>query len=568
MNPFQHGQKILEVGGGDRPAFRPNMDVRPGPTVDIVHDLNQPFPLDSDSYDGIYATYIIEHISWRNVLRFICEMRRVIRPGGTAFVVTSNLLEQCRTLVNLPVWEDKYICMLFGDQNYEGSNWVSNAHHCGFSPQYAIKLFKEAGFESVEVQPHPKCDTDMVIIARKSMEAPQLPRVPTPGDPIRDATKWTVGERRKVYNRLYFDGGRGTFGGYAYEGYWDFPIHWATFRKVMELKPESVLELGCSRGYVLKKLEDAGVRVRGLDVSEHCIHTRVVKDVVQWDITQAPWPVGDNEFDLCISMATLEHVPDQHIPTIIAEINRTCKRGLHGIDFGVKDDGFDKTHCPFKDKKQWEALLPDQVIMAKDDLEREQDVQLPGGDGKIKLNLGSYTTMYHHGWLNMDIHDLRGYAQKYGFAFRPCDVTKGLPVDDGVVDMISANHLVEHLDYRQGEKLFKECRRVLKKGGIMRVATPDADRLIETYKGVNGLSCFDEVNDGCANAKSGIEKLYSILCQGHSAIYNASAVRDALLEAGFSNAQKMGFRESLSPQILRETYDMHPTLSTYVDAIV
>jgi hypothetical protein len=48
--------------------------------------------------------------------------------------------------------------MLFGDQNYG-----ENSHKCGFSPEYAVKLFKEVGFATVNVAPLPQCRTDMVI---------------------------------------------------------------------------------------------------------------------------------------------------------------------------------------------------------------------------------------------------------------------------------------------------------------------------------------------------------------------------------------------------------------------
>jgi predicted SAM-dependent methyltransferase len=558
MIPFKPGQAILEVGGGDRPMFRPNMDIRPGPTVDIVHDLNKPFPIEDASYDGIYSAYLIEHLSWRNVLGFIKEMHRVIRPGGVIFVVTANLLEQCRTLVNLPAWSDKYICMLFGDQNYAGSDWVSNAHHCGFSPHYADKLFKEAGFESVITKPHPNCDTDMIIEARKTMSTEA-------GRPIIDASKWTTDERKLAFNKLYFDGGRGPVGGYAREGYWDYPVHGATSQKVMGFNPESVLEIGCGRGYVLKRLEDAGIRVRGLEVSGHCIQTRVVKDIVQWDITQTPWPIKDKEFDLCLSVATMEHIPEQHLQNVISEMERTCKRGLHGIDFGDKDDGFDKTHCTFRDRKWWEAILKGcQTIVAKDDLEK--DGGIPPSDNLIKFNLGSFTTMFHHGWVNMDVHNLGQFAQQYGYVYRQHDITKGLPLESGCVDMLYACHLMGHINYRQGESVLKECRRVLKKNGILRVIIPDVDIMLDVYID-NNLQIFDDINDGCANAQSQVERLYSLMCAGNAAIYNSSTVIRMLKDAGFSDAKKMAFRESLSPKMLKETLDLYPTLSAFVDAV-
>jgi len=163
-------------------------------------------------------------------------------------------------------------------------------------------------------------------------------------------------------------------GGYAHEGYRDFPVHDITFQRVMARKPESVLELGCARGYLLKRFQDRGLVVHGLEVSPHAVDTSVLdKNVVELcDITQPKWRVADKEFDLCLSVAVLEHIPEKHIDAVIAEIKRTCRRGLHGIDFGEHDDGFDKTHCLFRPKEWWVKRFNDPLheIVDKEELER------------------------------------------------------------------------------------------------------------------------------------------------------------------------------------------------------
>lgn len=161
--PFKPGDSVLEVGGGDRPTFHPNMDVRPGPKTDIVADLNCEWPLPGAQFDGVYGSYIIEHISWRKVRTFIAECFRVLKPGGYAVMVTANFLEQCRVMVNTAPWSDSLVCMAFGDQDYP-----ENSHKVGFSPEYASRLFREAGFNEVNVYTHPNCVTDMVIVATKS----------------------------------------------------------------------------------------------------------------------------------------------------------------------------------------------------------------------------------------------------------------------------------------------------------------------------------------------------------------------------------------------------------------
>jgi SAM-dependent methyltransferase len=168
--PFKQSDKVLEIGGGDKPLFRPNLDMRQLPNVDIVSDLSEPWPVESGIYDGVFGMYIIEHISWRKVEQFISEINRVLKPLGTAVMITANLLEQGKLAIK---WFEEgkgqeVSQMIFGDQNYEGGNWDANAHHCGFSPQYAIELFKRAGFKEVIIYEHPDTKTDMIIQAQKS----------------------------------------------------------------------------------------------------------------------------------------------------------------------------------------------------------------------------------------------------------------------------------------------------------------------------------------------------------------------------------------------------------------
>ena len=153
---------ILEIGGGTNPRYRPNLDIRPGPTIDYVADLNKPLPLSGDSCEHIYSCFAIEHISWVKVPLFISEVYRILKPGGTCTFVTANLLEQCRKAVETEVWDENIPGMIFGGQDYP-----ENTHRAGFSPDYAIRLFRAAGFSGVTVQPLPQCRTDMIIEARK-----------------------------------------------------------------------------------------------------------------------------------------------------------------------------------------------------------------------------------------------------------------------------------------------------------------------------------------------------------------------------------------------------------------
>lgn len=533
--PFKPSDKVIELGGGTRPYFRPNLDVRKEENVDIVADFNEPLPVDDNSYDGVFSSYCIEHISWRKVKPFLEECYRILKNKGTVVFLTANTERQMEWVLEHDEWDNDCSCIIFGDQDYD-----ANTHRNSLCPKYAIKLLREVGFTNVIVFPWGELGTDMIIEAKKESA-----------------------ERKELFDQHYFNGGK-KVGGYAYEGYWDYPVHWVTFNKLMEHKPESVLEIGCARGYLLKRFEAEGIKAKGVEISKHCYLTRVTDAVVEWDICETPWPFKDKEFDFCYSVAVMEHIPEEHLSKIMAEIDRCTKRGLHGIDFGENDDGFDKTHCTLKDKSWWETKFSKkQLVCDKEDLERGHlALSIPSGDGKLKLNIGSFTVMFHNGWLNMDIVDLQQFALSHGYKFIHMDAKMPMKLQDETVDLITSSHMLEHLTWDESLKFLKECHRVMKSGAVMRIAVPDAKKITEYYKNKQ-LQKFDEINVVAAQNDCQSYKFWSLLFEGHRIAYDF----DSLLKIG----NQAGFKVELkdfnvgNEQIIRETMDFLPDLSVYVE---
>ena len=61
------------------------------------------------------------------------------------------------------------------------------------------------------------------------------------------------------------------------------------------------------------------------------------------------------------------------------------------------------------------------------------------------------------------------------------DVTKGLPFSDGYIGGIFTEHMIEHISFDQALSLLGECRRVLRKGGTLRVIVPDGGIYLAEY---------------------------------------------------------------------------------------
>lgn len=53
------------------------------------------------------------------------------------------------------------------------------------------------------------------------------------------------------------------------------------------------------------------------------------------------------------------------------------------------------------------------------------------------------------------------------------NATKTFPFNEASFDYIFSEHMIEHIPYSDGLRMLNECHRVLKKGGKIRISTPD-----------------------------------------------------------------------------------------------
>lgn len=99
------------------------------------------------------------------------------------------------------------------------------------------------------------------------------------------------------------------------------------------------------------------------------------------------------------------------------------------------------------------------------------------------------------------------------------DLTKPLPWEQGTVTGIYSEHFFEHVAQNQGIRLLQECRRVLKPGGLVRIAMPDLEYMIGDY--VNNRVHPDWARFGMPWTASRCERLnIAMRWWGHQWIYD------------------------------------------------
>ena len=203
----------------------------------------------------------------------------------------------------------------------------------------------------------------------------------------------------------------------------------------------------------------------------------------------------------------------------------------------------------------------------------------PGG---VKLNLGCGLAVAP-GWVNIDgspnaliaglppfLHRLayrltganRYYTEEQycrllgGHVFVHHDLSYGIPLGDGGVDYIFSSHFLEHLYRREGEWLLRECYRVLRPGGIVRMSVPDLEYALSLYaKGDKGkmLLNYFFVED--------MESHYA----RHKYMYDFPMLEKTLKEIGFVEVRRCGYREGRVPDIA--ILDNRPEESLFIEAL-
>ncbi len=170
--------------------------------------------------------------------------------------------------------------------------------------------------------------------------------------------------------------------------------------------------------------------------------------------------------------------------------------------------------------------------------------------GKKKLQIGCGNN-FLKGWLNTDINGLEGTVY--------LDAGKKFPFENESFDFIFSEHLFEHLTIKQQINMMTEAYRILKNGGVMRLATPKLDFLFELYSqpekkenkeyvkwAVRSIPNLRIAQDKIEN--NSFHYIYVInnffRDWGHQMIHNFESIQNLAFQSGFAEVIKVEVGES------------------------
>lgn len=198
----------------------------------------------------------------------------------------------------------------------------------------------------------------------------------------------------------------------------------------------------------------------------------------------------------------------------------------------------------------------------------------------VKVNIGCGLTVAPE-WVNIDgslnaliatwPHWLHDFAYKFTGAqqyyaleeykgiiqnnlFIHHDFRYGIPLPDNSVDFLYSSHFLEHLDKFAGRYLLEECWRVLKSGGVVRIAVPDLEhawrmyqagdkeRMLHDYFFIDGATGFSQ----------------------HRYLYDYQMLADIFSEIGFTHIVHEAYQKGAVPDL--DLLDNRADYTLFVEA--
>jgi predicted SAM-dependent methyltransferase len=168
-------------------------------------------------------------------------------------------------------------------------------------------------------------------------------------------------------------------------------------------------------------------------------------------------------------------------------------------------------------------------------IDQKQQNKLP-----VMFNIGCGTD-YKKDWINVD-NNTDNNIEELDLNW---DLRKRLPFKDNSADFTYNEHFIEHLTVEESQKVIKDLMRVLKPGGVLRIATPDLESVVKQYLDPKLEQDPLIKNWDMSFIRTRAESInMSFRFWGHEWIYDWEELKRRLEEAGCVNIKRSRINQS------------------------
>jgi SAM-dependent methyltransferase len=153
---------------------------------------------------------------------------------------------------------------------------------------------------------------------------------------------------------------------------------------------------------------------------------------------------------------------------------------------------------------------------------------------------GAMRVLRHARMLNQGSRELASVANRETIRF--ANATTRIPCPANSAEVVYSSHMIEHLDRREALAFLREVRRILRPGGIVRIAAPDLARFADEY------SKTGDADEFVASIHMGLARPVGILPRTkwaligprhHLWMYDGPSLSKLLSGAGFADVAIM-----------------------------
>jgi len=153
----------------------------------------------------------------------------------------------------------------------------------------------------------------------------------------------------------------------------------------------------------------------------------------------------------------------------------------------------------------------------------------------IKLHLGC-GARYIPSFIHIDFADFPHIDYK-------CNINDLSMFNDNTVDLIYCSHALEYFDRQKALQVLKEWYRVLKEGGVLRIAVPDFEAIVKVYLKYKNLEQQGILGPlygrMVVKTPEGEKVLY------HKTVYDFESLKKLLEFVGFKNIRRYDWRKTI-----------------------